>query len=70
MSSAYIGVKEVRGQMPKTTCNGTRTKSAINNSLGLWKRSTEPKPQGTEARRQSLAPQYTYVRVHYRVLVQ
>ena len=32
MSSAYIGVKEVRGQVPGTTCNGARTNSAINNS--------------------------------------
>ena len=33
MSSAYIRVKEVRGQVPGTTCNGARTNSAINNSL-------------------------------------
>ena len=32
MSSAYIRVKEVRGQVPGTTCNGARTNSAINNS--------------------------------------
>ena len=32
MSSAYIGVKEVRGQVPGTTCNGARTNSAINNT--------------------------------------
>ena len=32
MSSVYIGVKEVRGQVPGTTCNGARTNSAINNS--------------------------------------
>ena len=31
MSSAYIRVKEVRGQVPGTTCNGVRAKSAINN---------------------------------------
>ena len=32
MNSAYIGVKEVRGQVPGTTGNGARTNSAINNS--------------------------------------
>ena len=32
MSNAYIRVKEVRGQVPGTTCNGARTNSAINNS--------------------------------------
>ena len=32
MSSAYIRVKDVRGQVPGTTYNGARTKSAINNS--------------------------------------
>ena len=31
MSSAYIRVKEVRGQVPGTTCNRARTNSAINN---------------------------------------
>ena len=31
MSSAYIRVKEVRGQVPGTTCNGAHTNSAINN---------------------------------------
>ena len=31
MSSAYIRVKEVRGQVPGTTCNGARATSAINN---------------------------------------
>ena len=31
MSGAYIRVKEVRGQVPGTICNGARTKSAINN---------------------------------------
>ena len=30
MSSAYIGAKEVRGQVPGTTRNEARTKSAIN----------------------------------------
>ena len=29
--SAYIRVREVRGQVPGTTCNGARTNSAINN---------------------------------------
>ena len=29
MSSAYIRVKEVRGQVPGTTCNEARAKSAI-----------------------------------------
>ena len=32
MRSAYIRVKEVRGQVPGTTCNGARTNSAINNT--------------------------------------
>ena len=32
MSSVYIRVKEVRGQVPGTTCNGARTNSAINNT--------------------------------------
>ena len=32
MSSAYIWVKETRGLVPGTTCNGARTNSAINNS--------------------------------------
>ena len=32
MCSAYIRVKEVRGQVPGTTRNGARTNSAINNS--------------------------------------
>ena len=32
MSSAYLRVKEVRGQVPGTTCNGARTNSAINNT--------------------------------------
>ena len=32
MSSAYIRVKKVRGQVPGTTCNGARTNSAINNT--------------------------------------
>ena len=31
MSSAYIRVKEVIGQVPGTTCNRARTNSAINN---------------------------------------
>ena len=31
MSSAYIRVREVRGQVPGTTYNGARTKSATNN---------------------------------------
>ena len=35
MSSAYIRVKEVRGQVPGTTCNGARTNSAINNTQAL-----------------------------------
>ena len=67
MSSAYIRVKEVKGQVPGTICNGARTNSAINNTqtsgyvrapegvaqcLG-----TEPISRGTVARRQSLAPQ-------------
>ena len=30
--SAYIRVREVRGQVPGTTCNGARTKNAINNT--------------------------------------
>ena len=30
--SAYIRVREVRGQVPGTICNGARTNSAINNS--------------------------------------
>ena len=32
MSSAYIRVKKVRGQVPGTTRNGARTNSAINNT--------------------------------------
>ena len=36
MSIAYIPVKEVRGQVPGTTCNGARATSAINN-FGLCK---------------------------------
>ena len=30
--SAYMRVREVRGQVPGTTCNGARTNSAINNT--------------------------------------
>ena len=30
--SAYIRMRKVRGQVPGTTCNGTRTNSAINNT--------------------------------------
>ena len=30
MSSAYTGVKEVRGQVPGNKCNGARASSAIN----------------------------------------
>ena len=29
---AYIPVREVRGQVPGTTCNGARTNSAIDNT--------------------------------------
>ena len=35
MSGAYISVREVRGQVPGTTCNGARAKSAINNYQAL-----------------------------------
>ena len=30
--SAYIRVREMRGQVPGTTCNGARNNSAINNT--------------------------------------
>ena len=72
MSSAYKGVKEVRGQVPGTTRNGGRTKSAINNfqasgyvrvpervaqCLGLQRHRTETSKYPTEAPRyRSTAP--------------
>ena len=65
MSSAYIGVKEVRGQVPGTTRGRARTKSAINNTQtsgyvrareGVARCLSKPKPRGTKAWRQSLAP--------------
>ena len=31
MNTVYIGVKEVKGEVPGTTRGGVRTKSAINN---------------------------------------
>ena len=45
-----VGVKEVRGQVPGTTCNGARTKIAVNNPrvsqcLGL-PRHRKPKYRG------------------------
>ena len=58
MSSAYIRVKEVRGQVPGITCNGARINSAINNTgVELHKRrpgvaqclGTEPKPRGSRS---------------------
>ena len=51
MSSAYeyIRVKEVRGQVPRTTCNGARTKSAINNyqATGYVRAEREWRARGT-----------------------
>ena len=65
MSSAYIGVKEVSGQVPGTTRNGGRTKSEINNFQASgyvrapkeWRnasvyRGTEPKPRDTQPKPQ------------------
>ena len=58
MSSAYIRVKEVRGQVPGTICNGVRTNSAINNTGPELHKSargsgavlgTEPKPRGNRS---------------------
>ena len=73
MSSAYIGVKEVRGRVPGTTCNGAR--NAVNNSqasgyvkepekvaqcLGYWRHRTKYRGTGRIVRRDSLAHNAQY----------
>ena len=53
-SSAYIGVKEVKGHVPGTTRNGGRTKNAINNfQASGYVRAPEGVAQFTEAPNQS-----------------
>ena len=59
--SAYIRVREMRGQVPGTTCNGARTNDAINSSTTQGMSyiiapeevaqylGTEPKAQGSRS---------------------